>query len=60
MQAIVMHEFGGPEVLRWESVATPTPGPDDVLVQVGAVTVNRTLDLAVRLNTCHSQKPQPH
>lgn len=48
MQAIVVREFGGPEVLRWEEVPTPTPGPDEVIVQVHAVSVNRTLDLQVR------------
>jgi NADPH:quinone reductase len=48
MRAVVMREFGGPEVLRLEEVATPTPGPGEVLVRVGAVTVNRSFDLKVR------------
>ena len=26
MKAIVIREFGGPEVLKWEEVPTPTPG----------------------------------
>src|SRR3989442_7705770 len=43
-----MREFGGPEVLRVEDVPRPTPGPGEVLVQVRAVSVNRTLDLRVR------------
>lgn len=48
MKAIVLREFGEPEILRYEEVATPTPAPDEVLLQVHAVSVNRTLDLKVR------------
>lgn len=48
MQAMVVREFGGPEVLRMEEVPTPLPGPDEVVIEVKAVSVNRTLDLVVR------------
>ncbi len=48
MKAIVMREFGGPEVLRYEDVPTPAPGAGEVLLRVRAVSVNRTLDLMVR------------
>jgi 2-desacetyl-2-hydroxyethyl bacteriochlorophyllide A dehydrogenase len=48
MKAIVIREFGGPEVMRIEDVPTPDPGPGEVLVQVAAVSVNRTLDIIVR------------
>lgn len=48
MQAVVLRKFGDPEVLRYEEVPTPIPGPGKVLVRVHAVSVNRTLDLKVR------------
>jgi NADPH:quinone reductase len=48
LKAIVIREFGGPEVLRWDEVPTPTLAADEVLVRVHAVSVNRTLDLQVR------------
>jgi acryloyl-coenzyme A reductase len=48
MKASVFHEFGGPEVLRYEEVPTPEPGPGDVLLAVEAVTINRGPDTGVR------------
>lgn len=60
MKAIVMHEFGGPEVLRFEDVEAPKVGPDDVLVEVHAVSVNRTLDLVVREKKYVRVPPLPH
>ena len=48
MKAIVVREFGPPSVLRYEEVPTPEPGPGEVLIQVHAVSVNRTLDTVVR------------
>jgi len=40
MKAIVVHEYGGPEVLKFEDYPDPVPGPGDVLVQVAASSVN--------------------
>ena len=40
MKAVRVHEFGGPVVLRLEEVATPKPGPGQVLVRIHAVGVN--------------------
>ena len=40
MKVIRIPEFGGPEVLRMESVAVPKPGIGEVLVKVGAAGVN--------------------
>ena len=48
MKAIVIHEFGAPEVLRYEDVPDPNVGPGDVLIRVRAATLNRVLDCAVR------------
>ena len=48
MKAAVFHEFGPPDVLRYEDVPDPVPGPGEVLVAVHAVTVNRVLDCMVR------------
>jgi NADPH2:quinone reductase len=48
MKAVVLREFGAPEVLRLEEVPAPSPGPGEVLVEVHSVSVNRTLDLVVR------------
>ena len=47
MRAALFHEFGGPDVIRVEAVATPQPGAEEVLVQVRAASLNH-LDLWVR------------
>jgi NADPH:quinone reductase-like Zn-dependent oxidoreductase len=36
MRAVVLREFGGPEVLRVEEVAEPAPIPTEVKVRVQA------------------------
>jgi NADPH:quinone reductase len=36
MKAIVIHGYGGPEVLKYEDYPDPIPGADDVLVKVAA------------------------
>ncbi len=40
MKAIRIHEFGGPEVMRLDEVAKPTPGPGEVLIAVKAASLN--------------------
>lgn len=47
MKAVRIHEFGGPEVLRYEDVPDPQPRKDQVLVRVKACAMNH-LDLWVR------------
>lgn len=41
MRAIVITEPGGPDVLRWQEVPDPEPGPGEVLLEVVASAVNR-------------------
>ena len=41
MRAVVVTEYGGPEVLTVTEVPDPTPGPDEVLVRVSHTAVNR-------------------
>jgi NADPH:quinone reductase-like Zn-dependent oxidoreductase len=60
MKAIVLREFGPPEVLRLEEIPTPEPGPGEVLIRVHAVSVNRTLDLVVRTGTYAMPVTLPH
>ena len=40
MRAIVVHETGGPEVLRLEEAPDPEPGPGEVIVRVEVAGVN--------------------
>ena len=40
MKAIRAHQFGGPEVLRYDEIDEPAPGPGQVRVRLQAVGVN--------------------
>jgi len=40
MKAVVVHQYGGPEVLKFEDYPDPVPGPGEVLVRVAATSVN--------------------
>ena len=40
VKAIVVHQYGGPEVLKFEEYPDPVPGPGEVLVRVAATSVN--------------------
>jgi putative PIG3 family NAD(P)H quinone oxidoreductase len=48
MRAVVITEFGGPEVLQVREVEAPEPGPGEILVRVRASGVNRA-DLIQRI-----------
>lgn len=41
MRAVVLTEYGGPEVLRLSEVPAPAAGPDDIVVDVHHTAVNR-------------------
>jgi NADPH:quinone reductase-like Zn-dependent oxidoreductase len=40
MKAVVVRQYGGPEVLKLEEYPDPVPGPGEVLVRVAATSVN--------------------
>jgi len=40
MKAVVVHQYGGPEVLKFEDYPDPVPGPGEVLIRVAAASVN--------------------
>lgn len=55
--AIVITEFGGPEVLRWRAVESPEPRRGEVLVRVRAAAVGPT-DLHIRAGDLTAVFPQ--
>ena len=59
MRAVVLTEFGGPEVLCISEVPAPTPGPDEVLVSVRATALNRA-DLLERMGMYPNPFPADH
>ena len=48
MKAIVIHNFGPPEVLKYEDVPDPVPRLGEIRVRIHAATVNRVLDVSLR------------
>jgi NADPH2:quinone reductase len=55
MRAIVVREFGGPEVLKLEDVPAPSPGPGQILIRVKAIGVN-PVDTYIR-SGAYARKP---
>jgi NADPH:quinone reductase-like Zn-dependent oxidoreductase len=47
MKAVVMHAYGGPEVLKLEDVPRPEPKDDEILIRVVAASIN-PVDVAIR------------
>lgn len=58
MKAIVLAEYGGPEVLILREVPDPVPGPEDLLVRIRATALNRA-DLLQRRGLYPQPGPRP-
>jgi len=59
MKAILVHQFGGPEVLKLEEIPTPKPAAGQVLVRVHAAGVN-PYDTYMRAGTYAVKPPLPY
>jgi len=59
MKAAVIHEFGHEDVIRYEEVATPEPGIEEVLIKVAACGINR-YDLHLRMGAVFTDIAFPH
>jgi NADPH:quinone reductase-like Zn-dependent oxidoreductase len=59
MKAIVFHQHGAPDVLKYTDAAEPTVGPNEVIVRVKACALNH-LDLWVRGGLPNVAIPLPH
>jgi NADPH:quinone reductase-like Zn-dependent oxidoreductase len=57
VKAVRIHEDGGPEVLRYEDVPDPVPGPGEVLVELRAASLNH-IDVWVRQGRPSVPKPR--
>ena len=58
MKAVRIHAYGGPDVLVYEEVDAPRPGPGQVLVSLRAIAVN-PVDAAVRAHRFQTPKEPP-
>jgi NADPH:quinone reductase-like Zn-dependent oxidoreductase len=57
LKAVRIHEDGGPEVLHYEDIPDPEPGPDEALVALRAAGLNH-LDIWVRKGLPSVPKPR--
>src|SRR5262249_33920557 len=59
MRAVRFHQHGGPEVLCYEEIPDPEPGPGEALIRVRACALNH-LDLWQRRGLPRGTIPLPH
>ncbi len=59
MKAVRIHEHGGPQVLRYEDAPEPAPRANEVLIKVGACSLNH-LDLWIRGGLPGLKLDMPH
>lgn len=59
MKAAIIHEFGPPEVFKYEDVADPAPKPNHAVIKVLACGINR-YDLFLRMGGVQAETSLPH
>jgi len=59
MKAVVIHEFGDFDVLKYEDIERPIPKPGQVLIKVLATGIN-SLDHSIREGSIVPELPCPH
>ena len=59
MRAVVLRSHGGPEVLTIEEIPDPVPGPEEVVVEIRATSLNRA-DLLQRMGLYANPSPETH
>jgi NADPH:quinone reductase-like Zn-dependent oxidoreductase len=57
MKAIVIHQFGPPEVLTYQDVPDPQPRAGEIRIRIHAATVNRVLDVSLRAGREGAREP---
>ena len=58
-RAVVVHEWGGPQVLKLEDLPRPVPKEDEVLIRVSAASIN-PLDWKIREGARRAQFSTPY
>ena len=57
MKAIVIHQYGPPDVLKYENVPDPQPRAGEIRIRIHAATVNRVLDVSLRAGKERARGP---